>query len=71
LEEEGRVPDIGESMIYWKVRSMLDHTMADKDVLFVGDSSGLMSIDPREFTRFIGLSSTSLAIPDSYTQESE
>jgi hypothetical protein len=69
LEEEGRVPDIGESMIYWKVRWMLDHTMTDKDVLFVGDSSGLMSIDPKEFTRITGLSSTSLAIPGSYTQE--
>jgi hypothetical protein len=48
---------------------MLDHTMADKDVLFVGDSSGLMSIDPREFTRVTGLSSYSLAIPGSYTQD--
>jgi hypothetical protein len=69
LQEEGRVPTISESVIYWKTRALLDGSIPDKDVVFVGDSSALMSIMPKQFTETTGLSSISLSSDASYTLE--
>jgi hypothetical protein len=58
----GAQPTYEQSIVQWQYERALSESVADTDVLIIGDSSALMGIDPRVIENRTGLRTESMAL---------